>query len=306
MELRDIEYFAVVAEHGHLGRAAESLELSTAALSKCLRRLESALQVRLVRRTPRGVELTLEGQTLLTRVLRLRLSLADVAREVGDLSNGRVGHVRVGAHPGLSRALLARACSVLAQEAPNVTLAVTIASNEALESALAKGELDLILNSIPAAVAGTVQEPLYDDEFVVYCAASHRLAKRKRVTLADIAQERWVMWAPNVPSWQRLHEAFAHDHLPAPRIAVLTSSVSLRLDIVASSDLLGMNLRQVVREAAPRYGIAELRVAGVTLHVRTGVTYRDGAYLPPSARRFVEVLKATAKQVARSVSVKVA
>ena len=42
MELRDLEYFVVVAEHGQLGRAAELLGLSQPALSKSLRRLEDA------------------------------------------------------------------------------------------------------------------------------------------------------------------------------------------------------------------------------------------------------------------------
>lgn len=100
MELRDIEYFAVVAEHGHLGRAAEALGLSTPALSKSLRRLEGSLQAKLVKRTPKGVELTAEGNALLSRVRGLRLSLADVTREIADLSQGRTGHLRVDAHPG--------------------------------------------------------------------------------------------------------------------------------------------------------------------------------------------------------------
>src|ERR1044071_1430161 len=96
MELRDLEYFAVVAEHGHLGRAAESLGLSQPALSKSLRRLEQALEAKLVRRTPKGVELTPEGFALLLRVRELRLSLRDIAREVAELGQGRVGPLRIG------------------------------------------------------------------------------------------------------------------------------------------------------------------------------------------------------------------
>ncbi len=47
MELRDIEYFEEIAEQRHLGRAAERLGLSQPALSKSLRRLEEAMQVKL-------------------------------------------------------------------------------------------------------------------------------------------------------------------------------------------------------------------------------------------------------------------
>ena len=61
MELRDVEYFAVVAENGHLGRAAEALGISQPALSKSLGRLEAVIGAKLVRRTSKGVELTAEG-----------------------------------------------------------------------------------------------------------------------------------------------------------------------------------------------------------------------------------------------------
>src|SRR5262245_34352125 len=96
MELRDIEYFAVVAEHGNLGRAAEALGISQPALSKSLRRLETALGVKVVKRTPKGVELTSEGTALQLRVRELRLSLQSVAREIKEVGEGRVGQLRIG------------------------------------------------------------------------------------------------------------------------------------------------------------------------------------------------------------------
>ena len=96
MELRDIEYFAVVAEHRHLGRAANALGLSQPALSKSLRRLEQDLQVKLVKRAPKGIELTPEGSVLLLRVRDLRLSLLSLRREITDVGEGRVGQLRVG------------------------------------------------------------------------------------------------------------------------------------------------------------------------------------------------------------------
>src|SRR5688572_24164958 len=106
MELRDIEYFAVVAEHGNLGRAAEALGLSHPALSKSLRRLESAVEAKLVTRTPKGVEVTAEGAALLARARGLRLALQDLSREIRDIGSGRGGHVRVGVAPGVDEVLL--------------------------------------------------------------------------------------------------------------------------------------------------------------------------------------------------------
>ena len=80
MDLRDIEYFAVIAEHGHLGRAAEALGLGQPALSVSLRRLEDSAGAKLVKRTPKGVELTDVGRALLSHVGRLQLAREDLAR----------------------------------------------------------------------------------------------------------------------------------------------------------------------------------------------------------------------------------
>src|SRR5690349_3706904 len=112
MELRDLEYFAVIAQHRNLGRAAEELGLSQPALSKSLRRLEEAVDAKLVARTPKGVELTLEGDTLLAHVSRLRLSLRDIAREVSDLGHGKSGHLRIGVAPGPADYLLPSTCGI--------------------------------------------------------------------------------------------------------------------------------------------------------------------------------------------------
>jgi DNA-binding transcriptional LysR family regulator len=76
MELRDIEYFAVMAEHGNVRRASEALGLSPTALSKSLRRLEQSLKARIVKRTPKGIELTAVGSALLAQVKRIRVTLA--------------------------------------------------------------------------------------------------------------------------------------------------------------------------------------------------------------------------------------
>jgi DNA-binding transcriptional LysR family regulator len=116
MELRDLEYFAVIAEHGHLGRAAAALRLSPPALSKSLRRLELVLGVRLVSRTPKGVDLTAEGCSLLLRMRELRLSLQSIAREIADVSEGRAGHLRVGVGLPVAQDLLANAFATLLKD----------------------------------------------------------------------------------------------------------------------------------------------------------------------------------------------
>jgi len=299
MELRDIEYFAVIAEHGHLGRAAESLGLSTAALSKSLRRLEKSVRTKLVRRTLKGVELTVEGSALLSHVSHLRTSIHDIAREVADLSEGRAGHLRVGTSLGISEDLLAGACTNLVQESPKVTLEVIMGTYDTQLPALRKGELDLIFSGVPTvAHEGLVQEHFIDDELVVYASANHRLARHKEPTLADLEGERWVS-SSHVILWRRLCQAFEENGLTPPLLAIDTSSTSVRLRVVASSQLLGFSSRLFVRQAVPRYSLVELSVPKLAWSRRLGITYRKDAYLSPAARRFIEILKMTGKEIAK-------
>lgn len=300
MELRDIEYFAVVAQHGHLGRAAEALGLSTPALSKSLRRLEQAMGTKLVKRTPKGVELTAAGAALSSHVRRLRLALGDVAHEVADIGRGRAGHLRVGANRVGIDYLLPATCSALFKDAPKVTLKVIDGGSDVLVPALRNGQLDLIIGFIPTHPEEDIaQEDLLADAFVVFASADHRLAKFKRVTLADVARERWALGAANVPDWRWLHRVFEDNGLAPPEVAVETSATSLRLRAVASSELLGFAPRQYMLKVVPHLRLAELHVKELAWPCRLGVRYRKDAYLSPAARRLIEILKATAKEIAK-------
>lgn len=296
-QLRDIEYFAAVAEHGHLGRAANALGLSQPALSKSLRRLEQSMQAKLVRRTSKGMALTPVGDALFSRVRRLRLSLEDVTREIADLTHGHAGHLRIGCAPVFATHLLPAACATLLKEAPRVTSKVAFLDTEIALPALRHGELDFYLAPFQTSRHDDlVAEHLFDHDLVVYASASHRLARKRELRLSDLARERWAVASLNAPSPQRLRQAFLDAGLPPPEVAMESNSLPLRHRIVASSELLGFAPRSSVSEAARRSRLVVLPVRDFTHTRRVGVMYRKDAYLSPAARRFIEILKATSEK----------
>ena len=299
MELRDVEYFSVIAKHGHLGRAAEALGLSQSALSKSLRRLEQGMRVKLVKRTPKGVELTAEGSTLLSHAQRLRASLDDVVREVTDVRQGLAGHLRIGAGQGYFFHLLPAACAALSKEAPNATLSLRELSYGEGTQALHNGELDLTIYDRGSPEHELAQEHLYDDQRVVIAPVNHRLAGKKPVALADLAQERWTVFGPTATIARALLGTFEKHGLPHPRVMVETGATVLRLPLVASSDLLGYTWASIVRQAAPHLRLAEINVRELTSTFSNSLFYRKDAYLSPVARRFIEILKPTAGKMVK-------
>jgi DNA-binding transcriptional LysR family regulator len=300
MDLRDIEYFAVIAAHGHLGRAAEALGLGQPALSLSLRRLENSAGAKLVKRTPKGVELTDVGSALLSHVQRLRLARENLAREISDLAHGRAGHLRVGATPVIANGPLVTACTTLLKDAPRASVNVSITATTAtMLEALRKGELDLVVSQtrdVPR--QGLVLEWLWADEFVVYASVRHRLAKRKSVALADLVHERWASSAAaGFLAWNSLRHVFEERGLPTPEFAVVSDSGLLNSRMVASLGLLGTAPRRALDPIAKSLGLKPLRLADAKWIRKVAVIYRQDGYLSPVAKRFVEILKSLAMEI---------
>ena len=298
MDPRDIEYFAVIAEHGHLGRAAEALGLGQPALSISLRRLEHAANAKLVERTPKGVELTDIGRVLLSHAHRLKLARRDLTHEISDLAHAQAGHLRVGASPVTAHSYLADACASLLKDSPKVTIDISAAaSTRVLLEALQKGELDIIVpHMLAAPPEGVVREHLWEDEFVVYASVHHRLAKRKSVALADLVHERWIATAASAVSLapQSLQQTFQAHGLPKPQIALTSDSLATNFRLVATAGLLGVAPRRSLERIAGHLGLKVISVRDLKWIRPVFAAYRADGYLSPLARRLIEILKSIA------------
>jgi len=295
MEIRDLEYFAAVAQHRHLGRAADALGITQPALSKSLGRLESSLGVKLARRSTKGVELTPEGTALQRRVHDLRLSFKSVMREVKDVSEGRSGEARIGVGPSVSETFLGDAFAAFLSEAPHVALKVTVSDNDVMVPALRRGELDLVINySFSQSPEGMVFDPVYQLEHVVCASADHPLARRARISIKDLANERWVWPDAALLPQQRLREAFRDADLPAPKACLQCRSVGILLTTVARSDALTLISKTAMSDVA-RWNLKALPIPELTWQRAIGVLRRDEAYAPPAVALLIRHLKRAAK-----------
>lgn len=197
VDLRQLEYFAAVARHRHVRRAAEDLYVTPSAVSQQIRRLEAQLGLQLLHRTPHGVELTAAGAELLPRAEAI---LADVARArtaMDEHAGTLRGGVRVVATA--DAAALPGALAAFGAEHPDVRIALRQLAPDAVVTAIATGAADLAvaaLGGAPTASPDVEAVPLGAEPLVLAVAPDDPLAGVDGVALRDLRERPFVLPEP--------------------------------------------------------------------------------------------------------------
>ncbi len=203
LDVRRMTVLAAVIDSGSMTAAAETLSYTTSAVSQQLSRLEKEVGQPLLQRQPRGIVPTEAGLVLADHARRIGRQLAAAEADLAQVAGLRRGRLTVGTFPTVGGSLLALAVSRFRTAHPGVRLSVRSARLDRLTEMLDSGEADLSLlwdyawNRVdPEAYALT---HLLDDPTMLIVSADHPLAERKRVDMADLAAEEWVVREPDHP-----------------------------------------------------------------------------------------------------------
>ena len=189
MNLRDLRYLVALADHKHFGRAAEASFVSQPTLSTQVKKLEDEIGMALVERNPRNVMLTEVGEAVVARariILREAEEIKAIARRARDPESGTV---RLGIFPTLGPYLLPHIVPNIVQRFPKLELILIEEKTEVLLKKLHDGELDAAVLALPIHDDSLYAEFLFEETFVLALNKQHKMAKAKRVKLADLANE---------------------------------------------------------------------------------------------------------------------
>lgn len=188
MELRQLRYFAAVADELHFGRAAAKLHMSQPPLSVQVNRLEQEIGMPLFERSTRRVALTPAGRHLHRRARQLLAEADDVLGEMRAFADGFAGDLAVGFVSSANYTVLPGVVRRFRTERSGVDLTLSpLTSGEQL-AALDAGTLDvaIVRDEYPAEPAGYVTDVVFEESFVACLPAEHPLAARTEVTAADL------------------------------------------------------------------------------------------------------------------------
>ena len=290
LDLRDLQYFEVIAELEHLGRASERLHRTQPALTSCIRRLEEACGATLFERTGRGIRLTTAGHALLKWAQRTRFDVESARREIGDIGRGLTGHVRIGIVPTAAQFLRPPAARDLMMEAPGVTLQTTVALVDVLKPLLRSGDIDLMVATESAQEAGFASRYLAQDLIVVAAAETHEIFRKRAPTLKDLTGYRWVLQPPGAPTRDWLDQTFDRHRLPRPVVQVESTMLLMLPTLIGETGLLSFISKLHLQAGRSGAALREVGIQGATMRRRMVVSYRDSGYVSPAAQRLIALL----------------
>lgn len=219
MDLRQLRYFVAVAEERSFTAAARRLNLSQPPLSQHIQSLEAALGTPLLFRTSRWVELTPAGEALLARARAIQQQVRLTEEEVKSIGAGLVGTLDVGATGSILRGRLADLLAAYRHEAPAVKMTLHEQAPALQIASVLDRTTDVSLNRSPPIEHGLASELAWSEEVVVAMPQTHRLARRRHVALADLADEDHIALHPDSSPFARNIQQCCVDAGFLPRVS---------------------------------------------------------------------------------------
>ncbi|MBB5236156.1 LysR family transcriptional regulator [Deinococcus budaensis] len=194
MELRHLRHFVALAEEQHFGRAAERVFVVQQALSNSIKNLEDEVGVPLVLRTTRRVQLTPAGREFLGGARETLAQAAQTVERARRAARGEVGRLTVGFVSGLAFGGLPEIVRSFREQFPNVSVDLRELTAQEQEAALRGGMIDVGLMLLPVRDPALDSRPLWRQPLVAALPAGHRLARRRRLRIGDLAHEPFVFF----------------------------------------------------------------------------------------------------------------
>jgi DNA-binding transcriptional LysR family regulator len=296
LRMRQVALLLAIDELGTLSGAATRLGLTQPAATKMLNELELSLGQKLFERVGRGLQRNAAGERVTGFFRSIRGSVEALNQELDALRLGGAGKLAVGSIMAASPGRLTTALVRLRAEFPLLSMEVAVDTSDRLLAQLREGVLELVVGR-KAAVPGVPCEfrPIDDEELAVVAGTHHPLAKRRSLQFTHLQPYPWVLQPPGSPMRELIEREFRQHDADLPRGLLETGSILTTINLVRSSEMIGVIPDNVAKLHASHGMISVLRYRfGHALEAYGTLVPRDRP-LSTAAARFLALLHGGAK-----------
>lgn len=193
MDLRQLEYFQMVAKLNNISRAAERLHVAQPSISVAIQKLEEELGSTLFDRSQKKLQLTPEGKVFLQRTESILASLKEAVTEMQDYQGLARGSIKLGLPPMIGSFLFPPIFASFREEYPGIDFVITEDGSLSVRESLEQGLLDLAIIIMPKDSKFLDSIPIKETQIVACLPPDHQLAGEKTISFKDLRQEKFIL-----------------------------------------------------------------------------------------------------------------
>jgi DNA-binding transcriptional LysR family regulator len=251
MDIAALKTFLAVAQERSFSRAAAKVHRTQPAVSQAVRRLEIDLGEQLFDRSSKTGTLTDAGKVLQNygeRLVRLAEEAESAMRELRDLRRGRV---LIGANEAAVHTLLPL-IGKFRDSYPDIAIDVRRVPARQIAVEVQQGSLDFGALTFHPVEEGLLEVPVGSDELVLLVSPSHDLAKRRQVSMAEVAAHPVIAHNDPSPARERVLRLFEEQQIPLNMVIALPSLDGIKRAVELSLGVALLPRRCAVTEIASK------------------------------------------------------
>ncbi|MHB1652087.1 MAG: selenium metabolism-associated LysR family transcriptional regulator [Desulfitobacteriaceae bacterium] len=295
MNFHQLHIFNVVAKHRSYSKAAAELYLSQPTVSVHLQKLEQELGMELFEQLGRNIFLTDAGRMLFSYTQKIFALAEEAERALEELQGLHKGRIRLGASTTPGIYYLPHLLGQFKEDYPGIELILDVANTLEIEKKILANHLDIGVVGRPSREGDLISETFRTDRLVMILSPQHPLLQQEKITLEDIARQRFILREPGSSTRQVIEEAFAREGIHLRVAMEYGSTDGIKYAVAAN---LGIS---VVSELAVRLceqtGLVIVReIPEIKVTREFSLIYHKAKHLAPLTQTFIKAIKNYAAQ----------
>lgn len=293
MDLEAMRALVMTVQLGSVTAAARALHRSQPAVSARLRALEREVGEALLVRQARGVLATRAGERFCARAQDILRGVDEMQTEVQATGARLHGTLRIGATDVMAVYYLPQLLVRFRQKHPGIQLEMAVDASRPLAERVRSADLDLAFVTLPAEQPELIARELHRDRVIMLAAPDHRLASRRRVSLAELAAEPMIEHRRDSVTREMVDAVFRVQGLE-PRVAMEVSSPAAMKELVALGLGIAPLSHSLVANELAEGKLVRLRAPDFRCFRRSGIVRRRQAVPQRAVSAFLALLPRTA------------
>ncbi len=294
LTIRQLRALAAVHNDRSVTAAAKRLHLTQPAVTLQIRNLQALAGLPLIQRTGEGMLLTDAGREVLALSERIEAAIADCETSLEMMAGKTAGRISIGA-VSTAKYFVPFMISGFSKLHPNVDVTLSIGNRQEIGKALRGYDIDFAIMGRPPADIDMDVRLIGDHPHVIIAPTGHRLARKSRIALSDLAGETFLMREPGSGTRGLMEQLFETAHV-RPKIGMaMSSNETIKQAVIAGLGVAFISAHTVATELDERR-LVTIDVVGLPVIRQWFVLSRKDKILLPPARAMLEFLGARGAQ----------